>query len=536
MIKYDSRKRQQASWTSTVARSYCRRLAVVGLASAFALLLLGLFAKPVSANNAPGDWEHSIDDVSGDDVMSMELRLHPQAAPDPALSVRLIPDDYDRRDGNAAVYYLKAMGFLEQSAARNALDEFRSEGRKKAQEANGGNDEFPPYSWLTMPVGELAVDEVREYLRLSDFQTSILRDAAHQRHFSMDRHIREVEGPYGYLIPEIQTMRELARTQSIRCRLAIAEGDWDRAIEILGQQYAMVSHLGDDDFMVSALVGIAISSIATTDGLLLVQSEGAPNLYWALAALPDPLTEMRSIYALERQMIFEQIRMLREVDEQPRSVGYWQDFIDRLIPWADGIDVYGLEHTGGLSKSLKHAKVVSFIAAAYPQAKDYLIDDCGLDRELLEEYATAQVVFLASVRFYHQAADERFKWCLMPYWQAQQSEAFQRRDEQYQQQMKNLGLASTLAAQVLPAFDAAHVAHTRQQQQLALLQTVEAIRLHAAESGELPASLSHLNFPAPIDPFSGELFRYERKGGRAILAGHSTGHVRYRLILNLAGD
>jgi hypothetical protein len=536
MIEYDSRTCPRACWTSMAGKSYGGRLVVVGRASAFILLLNVMFAQALHANNIPGDWEHNRDDPSGDHVISMELRLYPQAAPDPALSVRLIPDEYDRRDGNAAVYYLKAMGFLEQNPARNALEEFQGEARKKAQESGRGNDEFPPHSWLTMPVGELPVDEVREYLRLSDFQTSILHDAAHQRHFSMDRHIRDVENPYGYLISEIQTMRELARKQSIRCRLAIAEGDWDRAIEILGQQYALASHLGQDDFLISALVGNAISSIATTDALLLTQSKGAPNLYWALADLPNPLTDLRGVYALEREMVFQQMRMLKEVDETPRPAGYWQDFIDRLIPSAEGLEVYGLEHIGGLSESLKRAQVINFIAVAYPQAKAYLIDECGLDRELVEEYPTAQVVFLASVRFYHQAADERSKWCAVPIWQAQQSEAYQRRDEKYQQQMKNIGLAGTMAGRLLPAFDAAHVAHNRQEQQLALLQAFEAIRLHAAEDGELPASLSHLDYPAPVDPFSGDAFRYDRKGRRAVLEGHRAGGVRYRLILNLVGD
>ncbi len=52
----------------------------------------------------------------------------------------------------------------------------------------------------------------------------------------------------GYLLSEVQTMRGLARLQTVRCKVAIAEGRLDDAIAILGQQYALARHLGQDVF------------------------------------------------------------------------------------------------------------------------------------------------------------------------------------------------------------------------------------------------------------------------------------------------
>ena len=45
-------------------------------------------------------------------TQTMEMTLYPRGESRPALQHRLLPDDFDFVDGNAAIYYLKAMGFL----------------------------------------------------------------------------------------------------------------------------------------------------------------------------------------------------------------------------------------------------------------------------------------------------------------------------------------------------------------------------------------------------------------------------------------
>ena len=183
-----------------------------------------------------------------------------------------------------------------------------------------------------MAPAELPLDEVKQFLQLTSFQPPFLREAAQRRTMDLDRQMRNVQDPLMYILPEIQSMRELARTQSLRCKVAIAEGRIDDAIAILGQQYAMARHLGQDEFLVSNLVGIACAGIAWQDALYLVQHPKTPNLYWAFAALPQPLFDLRQANAFERQFLYEQVKVLREVNETPRPVGYWQDFVDRLIP------------------------------------------------------------------------------------------------------------------------------------------------------------------------------------------------------------
>jgi hypothetical protein len=57
-------------------------------------------------------------------------------------------------------------------------------------------------------------------------------------------------------------------------------------------------------------------------------------------------------------------------------------------------------------------------------------------------------------------------------------------------------------------------------QRIALLRHVEALRLYAAEhDGTLPVKLCDVLVPLPVDPFTGEPFRYELTGDTAHLRG-----------------
>ena len=72
---------------------------------------------------------------------------------------------------------------------------------------------------------------------------------------------------------------------------------------------------------------------------------------------------------------------------------------------------------------------------------------------------------------------------------------------------------------LLPAIHGARMAEVRLDRQFAALQTVEAIRLHAAaHDGALPASLDEMtDAPPPLDPATGKPFSYEVDGETARL-------------------
>ena len=327
-------------------------------------------------------------------------------------------------------------------------------------------------------------------------------------------------------------MRELARNQRLRSAVAVAEGRAEDAITILGQQLAMAHHLGHDEFLVSNLVGAAVVGIAFDDALSLVEMPNAPNLYWAIASLPNPIIDMRSALAFERQFLFEEVKPLKEVDETPRNAGYWQDFIERVVPAFQDLGMLGPMAT---DKDATRTLLIATIGASYPGAKRFLMEEVGMDRELVNSYTTAQVFFLALKRFYEHTRDEHFKWNAIPYAEAIANPQFKDVDARTRSACERIGWASLAANTFLPSIDAARTAQQRIQSQIAMLQTVEAIRMYGAENaGKLPSTLANLPVPAPVDPATGKPFQYEVSGDKAVLTGYRFNGLQSRLVLKFA--
>ncbi len=75
-----------------------------------------------------------------------------------------------------------------------------------------------------------------------------------------------------------------------------------------------------------------------------------------------------------------------------------------------------------------------------------------------------------------------------------------------------------LAGMVLPAVAQVGMAQERIEWQRRALQNIEAIRMHLAETGKLPATLEEITVvPVPLNPVTQQLFRYRLEGETAIL-------------------
>ncbi len=492
----------------------------------------------LSGGDEPSDWVEVRDDATGVITQTMEMHIHPASPSRPSLKHQLIPAESDRVAGNAALFYLKAMGFFEQTNARDQLTEFH---RKQSAMVSNGELEpgkVKPYVWLGTPPIELPVEEVKEFLQLTSFQPRFLAEAAKRRGFSFDRDIESSDNPIGYLLPEIQSFREAARMQSLRCRVAIAEGRTQDAFVTLGEQFAMANHLAGDDFFVSSLVGCAIENIAFVDALHLAQHADAPNYYWAYASLPRPIVDLRRANRFELSFLYLQLKALRDVDERLRPAGYWEDFIDRLVPQLAGFEIEGASaftaaFHNAESVETKRAALVGMIAAAYPGARRFLIEDLGMDEAVVEEYPTTQAVMLAICRFYDYIVDEQAKWQLIDFDKAAQRRGFAEVDRELQSQAERLGWVVHFATMLLPAMQSIQAAQERADMSVALLQTVEALRAHADErGGALPENLADLSLPAPNNPVTGNAFEYRRHGGKGVLEA-TTRFLQYRLVLSV---
>jgi hypothetical protein len=463
----------------------------------------------------------------------MRLKVYPQAAPVPALSYRLVPDPADRTSGNSAPLYMKAMGFMEQTNARLALVEMQRKWREAAADDEQSGADYPPDTWRETPPEDLPLDEVKKYLNLLSFQEAFLFDAARRKNYSQERAMELEDNPIGYLLPEVQQMRELARQQSVRLRFAIAENRIDDAVEIVGQVLAMANHISQDDFMVSGLVGVAIEGIATSQGLALSQHPDTPNLYWAIAACPKPMIDLSAAIEFERKLLTRQFPSLLEVDETVKSKEYWADFTASLVPkWKEFAKTMNQwNQRSPLPDNLDQFQMAMKIASQYDSARRFLTEVAGMESDQLDKYPSAQIVFLALKKYHAIATDEETLRFHIPF----SSQSKFKQPSIRKQWRDELGWIAEVSESLLFAGEQIHAAATREKQRLALWQTVEAIRMTAAANeGRAPASLTDLVVPAPLDPVTDEPFEYSANDQTITVTGARVGGQHFRLIVELA--
>jgi hypothetical protein len=121
------------------------------------------------------------------------------------------------------------------------------------------------------------------------------------------------------------------------------------------------------------------------------------------------------------------------------------------------------------------------------------------------------VVLLNEKRDYEELRDEGLKWMSLPYWQAEAGILVEltpgRRED-------------CLFGKLLLPHIKVKNAQARFEQRIGLLRHVEAIRLYAADhDGKVPAQLSDIQLPLPVDPFTGKPFIYKVDGQDAVLRG-----------------
>ena len=434
-----------------------------------------------------------------DKTPTVKLVLHPAPEPRPALKYQLLPPIVDRRPGNAAVLYGKVTAEQQQFFGNQELWE-------KIQR------------WIDTPLNEFPKEEARNVLRGSQFK--FLDRAARCEYCDWQLPLRD-EPFYEILLPELQQTRSFGRMLAAKARLQIAEGQLDEAVHTLQTGYALARHAGEGQTLINALVGIAITSIMSKQVETFIEQPGAPNLYWALTNLPDPLVDMRPGIETEWAMINLSYPDLRNLDKKDYSPEQWRERLNKLtgavLSFADGAPKIGSELI-----------TTALAMKGYPLAKQGLIEE-GYKPEEVEAMPVPKVVLLYTMRTYEELRDEIFKWYAVPYPQALAGMEKAQADLRDGLRREVIPFASIL----LPALQAAHRADARGRRTIAVLRVVEAVRLYgAAHEGNLPEKLSDITqVPVPNDPMTGNPFIYRRTGTTAILEspGGEQHGLRYEL-------
>jgi hypothetical protein len=452
-----------------------------GLMLAVGLLML---IPPLGFGQAPGP-------------TTVALALHPAAEPVPALKHYLAPEIRDLTRGNAADCYYQALLLMGKEMPADQTEQMDR--------------------WATMPIKDLPKAEVRARLQNYPAALAELDRAAVCDHCDWGLTERLRRQGLATLLPELQRLRELSRLVRVRAHVEIAEGKFDDAVVSIRTGLMLGKNAAQGPTLINALVGIAIITTMLEQAEFLVSQPGAPNLYWALTALPSPVIDI------------------------PRAMQGERLFVEALFPHARGaarynalsarelqtlqekfLSLMGLLDGGGKADWKARLAFAAIAAKMYPEARKRLLAS-GAPAADLNTMPVVQVVLLDSMDEYERGLDDFLKWMSVPYWQADdglraaEAKLLAGRD-------KTFGPHS-LALMLLPAVTKVHLASARTERRIAALRTLEAIRLHAAtHANKFPDSLDAVTaVPLPVDPVTGKRFEFKRQGDKAELIGPPPG-------------
>jgi len=428
--------------------------------------------------------------VSGADKTtdkSVEVRtlsLVPAAEPVPAMSYRLLPRYLDQKTGNAALLYYSAAALCPDGDPEDIHDKISD--------------------WRDLPVDQLDRKEVDEALLSFSNCFHHIKLAAQRTHCQWEL---PLEDGFAMQLPHLSTFRRMIMAMQLQIRLKIADGETDQAMEMLQQGLYMGRSIAQGPTIIQDLVGIAITALLFKEVEGLMQMPDSPNLYWALTALPDPMIDMHSSLEYEREMLFVEFPQLRNLESEvlaPAQVSaIISDFMNKIQTLSGEMD----------DVAFKALLPVGWVMMHYSDAKEYLARK-GYSQERIEALPAAQAVLIYQKQEYQEMLDSLFKWFELPYNQAQPH--LKKGEQRLNAHVSTKGIKVNLFCTLLPALARIGVLQARLDRNIALLRTVEAIRMFAADhSGQLPGSLTEITaLPIPADPMTGKDFIYRRIDAR----------------------
>jgi hypothetical protein len=437
-----------------------------------------------------------------------KMTVTPAGEPKPALKYRIVPGPLDLKPGNAALFYCRSFAEGSLKAAWKAIES------KFTYDEVHGNESIDGWYDVSRPLYSIPRDKLQEASASFDtIMSQFVERGVVRRECDWGHNIQEIKGTeiIATLLPEIQECRSLGRAITLRTRAAIAERDYERTIEHLRATYQLSRHVAQAPFLVSGLVGIAVANMANVEVIELIASKDSPNLYWALAEMPRPFIDLQPSVRFEMSLGPRMFPFLMEPAKKEHSAEEWtRQFAEALM---ETTQVAG--SPPHLNKFGAQLAATGLALVSYSAAKERLIMD-GMDREAVEQMPVAKVIAIDSSRGYQRLADEFEKWWYTPLPVALEREKEAARLLGPGKLDKSYG--EILASLLLPALSAARNAQVRLDWQLNALQTIEAIRMHAAETGELPKSLDDIKVvPVPVSPLTGKPYDYRLEGVTAVL-------------------
>jgi hypothetical protein len=414
----------------------------------------------------------------------IKLKLHPAAAPVPALKYTFLPELRDLKPGNAVFLYYRSFSPEWQYNVK------KPDFWKTVEKWQEDPAKAPPAE-LKFVLFDHALKEIDLAARRTYCDWELL-----------DR-IRK-DG-IGTLLPDIQSFRTSIILLKARARFEMLDKKLDQALYTLQTGFTFARHVSDGPTLIQSLVGNAMTAQMIEEVEQLIQQPGAPNLYWALTDLPHPFIDLKKPLQGEKIVIDSLFPGWRDVlynpEVKPPSPQQWDDFLDKTFHIFQSYNI-------AAAKSFDTKLELALIAAkTYPEARKFLLAQ-GRSKQQVDKMPVTQVALLYEIYNYDRFYDDFVKWYGLPY--PQMVKGSLAAVNQLKTAKATMQPGTALATLLLPAVQKVYDASYRTDRKFALLRTVEALRIYAAaHDGKLPATLKDIHeVPVPIDPFTGNFFEY----------------------------
>jgi hypothetical protein len=437
----------------------------------------------------------------------VELTLTPRVVEKPLLKHRLLPAEFELQDGNAAPVLLRMIW-----------------------------DQKP---YISSIYGTGKVDDALK-LRLDDPQllkNGTLQFDGFYRYLKQAARVRGVnweyplsgETPAAYiLLPDVQGGREMVgKGLAVWIRYHIAKGELDAAREGIGVGLAASRHYSRTPFIIIQLVCRQIDDLMLDRVEELIAQAECPNLYWSLAAVPQPMHERRPAVEFEERVLERSLvgldglestktgdpailRKFRKDEfdhlDDPRSQEDWEGlFRAILFLYADIAEPEPLDEEA--TRQLRQRT----IATARKELSSELPD--GSKRVQQMSDAEAAVRWFAAR---HRALSQEITatMSLSPKAALPKLKKLQAKIDALRKEQR---LETVLILTVPLKY---YVVLRRNERRIAMLRVVEGLRHYAAtHDGKLPEKLGDLtDTPAPHDPLLEKPFAYTLEEGVATLS------------------
>jgi hypothetical protein len=464
------------------------------------LLLYFSAAACLPESSAQAEMEVIADAEGQQGLTIIRMTVTPAAEPVPALKHRFRVPMHERKPGNAATHYLRSFG------------EGGSPGRQWRMLRDRYGEEVDDWYDFDFPIDKIPMEKFREAARAWDnYVNEHIRSASVRRECEWGLEEMDLRGMEAieFLLPDAQESRAISRALALLSRRAILDQNYDGAIDYIRMNYQLGQDISKQRFLVCSLVGMAEVGMANKSVIELISASGSPNLYWALTELPRPIIDMREAMNLEMSLGLRMFPILLDVETKQHAPEEWTRLVTTVLK-----DLAASQNILGGNRfpekqTLAQLGAMGFSLVIYPTAKQRLIDS-GKSIAEVEAMSVSQVLFIDTAREFQKVADEFEKWSLVPF--------HQMRDVEIDSFELSDGFGKMLADMLLPAVQAARSAQIRTQWQINALRILEALRMHAAIAGKLPASLDEITVvPVPDNPITRQSFVYRFEGQTAIL-------------------